>query len=133
MGLSFGFKSQVNQVLQITTLISIALLIWGALCLWTGSESPMVVVLSGSMEPGYYRGDMLALNMPSSTHPLDIGDVVVFKLGKDEVPIVHRYEFVCTLHRDSLPHNPCYPPLYVALSSAESSSYTIGRIFTRWP
>lgn len=27
----------------------------------TGSESPVVVVLSGSMEPSFYRGDLLIL------------------------------------------------------------------------
>lgn len=31
--------------------------------LWTGSESPVVVVLSGSMEPGYQRGDILFLRL----------------------------------------------------------------------
>ena len=31
------------------------------LCLLTWSESPIVVVLSGSMEPAYWRGDLLFL------------------------------------------------------------------------
>ena len=41
-------------------------------------ESPVVVVLTGSMEPGYYRGDILAV-----THwdePLLVGDTIVYKL-----------------------------------------------------
>ena len=51
------------------------------------NDSPMVVVLSGSMEPGMYRGDILVL-----THwkEIDIGDVIVYKIHTDPVPIVHR-------------------------------------------
>lgn len=36
-------------------IISSALIIWKALMCITGSESPVVVVLSGSMEPGFKR------------------------------------------------------------------------------
>ena len=47
-----------------------------------------MVVLSGSMEPGYYRGDILFLHQPSRA--LDVGDVVVFNTGGRDIPIVHR-------------------------------------------
>ncbi|KAI4329324.1 hypothetical protein L6164_021602 [Bauhinia variegata] len=57
---------QIRQVLiQAVSLVSIysvagmivtsALIIWKALMCITGSESPVVVVLSGSMEPGFKR------------------------------------------------------------------------------
>jgi signal peptidase len=36
-------------------------MIWKSLMLITQSESPIVVVLSGSMEPAYQRGDILFL------------------------------------------------------------------------
>ena len=52
------------------------------------SESPVVVVLSGSMEPGYYRGDILFLTF--FDEPIKVGDVIVFKLKDQEIPIVHR-------------------------------------------
>ncbi len=48
----------------------------------------MVVVLSGSMEPGFYRGDILFLHMPQ--RPVETGDVVVFNTDGREIPIVHR-------------------------------------------
>ena len=48
----------------------------------------MVVVLSGSMEPAFRRGDILALNNDSS--PLEVGEVVVFKVKGRDIPIVHR-------------------------------------------
>lgn len=54
----------------------------------TGSESPVVVVLSGSMEPGLQRGDILFLNMGSK--PVRAGEIVVFNLDGRDVPIVHR-------------------------------------------
>lgn len=63
---------------------------WKVLMLATGSESPVVVVLSGSMEPGFYKGDMLVLNMPSPAHPVGVGDIVVFNVEDKAIPIVHR-------------------------------------------
>ncbi|KAK4479181.1 hypothetical protein RD792_014692 [Penstemon davidsonii] len=53
-----------------------------------GSESPVVVVLSGSMEPGFQRGDILFLHM--SKDPIRAGEIVVFNVDGREIPIVHR-------------------------------------------
>lgn len=63
---------------------------WKSLILFTGSESPVVVVLSGSMEPAFYRGDILFLNM--GTAPLRTGEIVVYQksLKDADIPIVHR-------------------------------------------
>ena len=36
-------------------IVSSALIMWKGLIYYTGSESPVVVVLSGSMEPGFQR------------------------------------------------------------------------------
>lgn len=36
-------------------IVTSALIIWKGLMCFTGSESPVVVVLSGSMEPGFRR------------------------------------------------------------------------------
>jgi signal peptidase len=62
---------------------------WKTLMVMTNSESPVVVVLSGSMEPAYYRGDILVLELWEK-RPLESGDVVVYKLGDRDIPIVHR-------------------------------------------
>ena len=48
----------------------------------------VVVVLSGSMEPGFYRGDILFLNM--GNQPIRVGEVVVFNIDQRDIPIVHR-------------------------------------------
>ena len=44
--------------------------------------------LSGSMEPGFYRGDILFLYM--GKQPVRAGEIVVFSLDGREIPIVHR-------------------------------------------
>ncbi|XP_051499216.1 signal peptidase complex catalytic subunit SEC11C isoform X3 [Apus apus] len=49
------------QVLNFAMIVSSALMIWKGLIVVTGSESPIVVVLSGSMEPAFHRGDLLFL------------------------------------------------------------------------
>lgn len=54
----------------------------------TDTESPVVVVLSGSMEPAFYRGDLLFLSMPATQ--LRVGDITVYKVPGAEIPIVHR-------------------------------------------
>lgn len=69
-------------------IVTSALMIWKTLVLFTGSESPVVVVLSGSMEPGFYRGDILFLHQPAAA--LRSGDIIVFNTDGREIPIVHR-------------------------------------------
>ena len=56
--------------------------------LLTSSESPVVVVLSGSMEPAFQRGDILFLDNTQSQ--IQVGDIVVFKIKDRDIPIVHR-------------------------------------------
>ena len=55
------------------------------LSLWT--ESPVVVVLSGSMEPSMQRGDVLFLHKNTL---VENGDIVVYELEGENIPIVHR-------------------------------------------
>jgi len=77
------------QALNFGMIVSSALMIWKGLMVVTGSESPIVVVLSGSMEPAFYRGDLLFLTN-QETEPIRVGEIVVFKVEGREIPIVHR-------------------------------------------
>ena len=61
---------------------------WKGLGILTNSESPIVVVLSGSMEPAFHRGDLLLLN--NRQKRADIGDIVVYNVKGRDIPIVHR-------------------------------------------
>ena len=54
-----------------------AVMIWNVLKLGLHTASPVVVVLSGSMEPAMYRGDILLLGKLS---PIEVGDIVVYEI-----------------------------------------------------
>ena len=62
-------------------------MIWRTVMLMCGTESPMVVVLSGSMEPSMYRSDILVLVKKPT---LNTGDVIVYNIDTERIPIVHR-------------------------------------------
>lgn len=82
-------RQLIFQVLNFGLIIASALTIWKGLMLATGSESPIVVVLSGSMEPAFHRGDLLFLTNHAED-PVRVGDIVVFKVKGRDIPIVHR-------------------------------------------
>lgn len=77
------------QFLNFGMIVSSALMIWKGMMVVTGSESPIVVVLSGSMEPAFYRGDLLFLTNYQQD-PIRAGEIVVFKIDGRDIPIVHR-------------------------------------------
>lgn len=52
------------------------------------SPSPIVVVLSGSMEPAFQRGDLLFLWNRDKT--AEVGEIVVYNVRGKDIPIVHR-------------------------------------------
>lgn len=82
-------RQKYFQVLNFGMIVSSALMIWKGMMVLTGSESPIVVVLSGSMEPAFYRGDLLFLT--NYRHdPIRAGEIVVFKIEGRDIPIVHR-------------------------------------------
>ncbi|KAK5966492.1 Signal peptidase complex catalytic subunit SEC11 [Trichostrongylus colubriformis] len=82
-------RQLIYQGLNFAMVVSSALMIWKGLMVITGSESPIVVVLSGSMEPAFFRGDLLLLTNDHSD-PIRAGDITVFKIDGRDIPIVHR-------------------------------------------
>ncbi|KAL7747281.1 Signal peptidase complex catalytic subunit [Sorochytrium milnesiophthora] len=76
------------QFLNLLLVISSALAIWKGLGIATNTESPIVVVLTESMEPAFARGDLLFLSL--SSRPFAAGDIVVYKQEGKDIPIVHR-------------------------------------------
>jgi signal peptidase len=93
---SMGVREAVSQLVQLGCVVTSALILWKILILVCFSESPIVVVLSRAMEPGYYRGDLLLLTSPN--RPIAVGDICVYKLDGRDVPIVHR---VHRVHEDA--------------------------------
>ena len=81
-------RTLAYQVLNLAMIVLSALMIWKTLMVITLSESPVVVVLSGSMEPAFRRGDILFLT--NGPEPIRVGEIVVFKIEHRDIPIVHR-------------------------------------------
>ncbi|KAF2843423.1 signal peptidase complex catalytic subunit sec11 [Patellaria atrata CBS 101060] len=85
-----GFQPRqlATQVLNFALVLSTAFMLWKGLSVVTNSPSPIVVVLSGSMEPAFQRGDLLFLwNRGMDTQ---IGEIVVYNVKGKDIPIVHR-------------------------------------------
>ncbi|XP_066323024.1 uncharacterized protein [Miscanthus floridulus] len=76
------------QIITLGMILTSALIMWKGLIVVTGSESPVVVVLSESMEPGFRRGDILFLHM--NKEPIRTGEIIVFNVEGRDIPIVHR-------------------------------------------
>ena len=73
-----NFRTLLTQFVVLGTVVSSALMLWKGLMIVTNSESPIVVVLTGSMEPSFFRGDILFINW-DYTIPSP-GDIVVYKV-----------------------------------------------------
>lgn len=82
------WRRQVAQFVQVLHVIAMALAVWKGLSVVTNTESPVVVVLSGSMEPAFHRGDLLFLTMTSK--PIEPGEITVYRVPNTDIPIVHR-------------------------------------------
>lgn len=81
-------RLQLNNALTMMMVIASAFAIWKGLSVATGSSSPLVVVLSGSMEPAFQRGDILFLWNREAR--VAVGDIVVYNAPQRDIPIVHR-------------------------------------------
>lgn len=81
-------RQQIHQGTNLVMLLATAFMFWKLLSVVTYSESPIVVVLSGSMEPAFQRGDILFLYNRDDF--VNVGDVVVYKVKDKTIPIVHR-------------------------------------------
>ncbi|KAI9783548.1 MAG: Signal peptidase complex catalytic subunit [Geoglossum umbratile] len=81
-------RQLATQVLNFGLILSTAFMLWKGLSIVSDSPSPIVVVLSGSMEPAFQRGDLLFLwNRGQKT---EVGEIVVYNVRGKDIPIVHR-------------------------------------------
>ncbi|PGH04868.1 signal peptidase I [Helicocarpus griseus UAMH5409] len=81
-------RQTLTQVLNFALVLSTAFMLWKGLSVVSNSSSPIVVVLSGSMEPAFQRGDLLFLWNRSPR--VDVGEIVVYNVRGKDIPIVHR-------------------------------------------
>lgn len=81
-------RQTLQQVLNFGLVLSTAFMLWKSLSVISNSPSPIVVVLSGSMEPAFQRGDLLFLwNRDVGA---EVGEIVVYNVKGKDIPIVHR-------------------------------------------
>lgn len=85
---SLSWRKMLAQTIQVLQVLSAALALWKGFAVVANTESPIVVVLSGSMEPGFYRGDLLLLW--KGFKPFEVGEVAVYRAHAEKIPIVHR-------------------------------------------
>ncbi len=50
----------------------------------------MNVVVSGSMEPVFYRGDIVIIDTNPDVNNLQVGDIIVYKATWFNQPVIHR-------------------------------------------
>lgn len=83
-----NLRQQLTQLLAVAYVFTSSFMAWKALSIVTNSHSPVVVVLSGSMEPAFQRGDILFLWNRQRQN--QVGDIVVYEIKGKLIPIVHR-------------------------------------------
>ncbi|EFX02252.1 signal peptidase 1 [Grosmannia clavigera kw1407] len=83
-------RQLASQILNFGLILSTAFMIWKGLSVVSDSSSPIVVVLSGSMEPAFQRGDLLFLWNRNLLQETDVGEIVVYNVRGKDIPIVHR-------------------------------------------
>ncbi|CCD23689.1 signal peptidase complex catalytic subunit SEC11 NDAI_0C00280 [Naumovozyma dairenensis CBS 421] len=83
-----NLRLELQRLLGLCFMFSSAYMFWQSLSLLANTESPIVVVLSGSMEPAFQRGDILFLWNRDTQNK--VGDVVVYEVEGQSIPIVHR-------------------------------------------
>ncbi len=149
-------KPSVKRKIIVTVILLVvafsgAFLIYFIMQRTLNTDTPMVVVVSGSMEPNLYRGDLLFLRgvnpetIKNGTIEGKEGDIIVFDargLGWDKAPtdpIVHRvidkkYDnawFFLT-KGDANPHPDNYPD-FVWIPETRIFGVVVGRIpFVGW-
>ncbi|CAP71768.1 uncharacterized protein PODANS_6_7190 [Podospora anserina S mat+] len=83
-------RQAAAQLMNFGLILSTAFMMWKGLSVISDSPSPIVVVLSGSMEPAFQRGDLLLLWNRNLFTETSVGEVVVYNVRDKDIPIVHR-------------------------------------------
>eukprot|EP00478_Filoreta_tenera_P003724 GABV01003967.1.p1 GENE.GABV01003967.1~~GABV01003967.1.p1 ORF type:complete len:120 (-),score=6.99 GABV01003967.1:2-361(-) len=96
-----GVRKVLHQLLGLAMILCSALMIWNGLKVLTHCESPIVVVLSGSMETCIYRGDILFLHN-DHTKPFEVGEIVVYKIKERTFQsFIESSKFATTQHEEN--------------------------------
>ena len=77
-------------VLKFLLSICTAYMHWNLLKLFLNNDMPGIVVLTGSMVPGFMRGDISAIKSTNYNLGIEVGDIVGYSLMHRAIPISHR-------------------------------------------
>ena len=80
-------KSLAREAVEIVVAIAVAILVYYGLSFVLGTPMPIVSVVSGSMEPVLYRGDLIILTSPKD---IKVTDVVIYQRPDISETIIHR-------------------------------------------
>lgn len=84
------WKRELREIGEgIIIAVILYLIIQACLMVTFGVEKPLYVVISGSMEPTYQKGDILVVGRVD-VNTIQEGDIVVFDSPFGGIPIVHR-------------------------------------------
>ncbi|KAL6120367.1 Signal peptidase complex catalytic subunit SEC11 [Nucleospora cyclopteri] len=83
---TLSLRQHTKQFVSASYSILSSYITWKLLCVLLNNDSPVVCVLTKSMEPGFKRGDILFLR----PKPFKCGMTAVYSIKKGEIPIVHR-------------------------------------------
>lgn len=79
-------RQRIEQAVAASYSVIHTYMFWKLMCVLLNNDSPIVCVLSESMEPGFRRGDILFLR-PQKYRG---GDMCVYQVFENSIPIVHR-------------------------------------------
>src|SRR4051812_36167434 len=83
-----GIRGMLYRVFPTARVIATVFVLWACLRIITDSRCPIMVVSSASMEPTFYRGDVIILwNRQKS---ISTGDIPVVWFTGRPLPMVHR-------------------------------------------
>ena len=85
---TMNIRAELAKFLNLCFVFSSAYMFWQTHSIVADTHSPIVVVLSGSMEPAFQRGDILFLWNRNKYS--EVGDIVVYEVDNKQIPIVHR-------------------------------------------
>ena len=78
----------LNDALCVALAVSTTIMVWAGLMVVTGSRYPIIVTVSAGGYYGFQRGTLLVLTNYQKEKVM-VGEMVVFKVGGRDIPIVH--------------------------------------------
>lgn len=81
-------RNLLIDILVIIALLAAVIIVYVGAQLWLATDTPFIVIASGSMSPALEVGDIIIVQKVSSTS-LQVGDIIVFD-SPEEIRTIHR-------------------------------------------